>query len=118
MFQKKINELFNDIPHVCGIADGILIAGFDVDGREHDARLEQVLQRCRQANLKLSKEKCLFRQTSIPFFSEVILRHRVSPGPTKVKAFTNILPCKTKRELQLFLDIVNNLSTCRGMQTM
>ena len=43
MFQKKIDGLFNDIPNVCGIADDILIAGFDADGRDHNVRLEQVL---------------------------------------------------------------------------
>ena len=34
-----------------GIANDVLIAGFDADGRDHDMRLEQVLHRCRQANL-------------------------------------------------------------------
>ena len=61
IFQKKIDELFNDIPHIFGIADDILIAAFDVDGRDHDVSLQQVLQRCRQDNLKLNKEKSLFR---------------------------------------------------------
>ena len=61
MFQKKINEFFNDIPNVFDIANDILIKGLYADGRDHEMRLEQVLQRCRQANLKLNKEKCLFR---------------------------------------------------------
>ena len=47
MFKKKIDELFNDIPNASGIADDILIAGFDADDRDHDVTLEQVLQRCR-----------------------------------------------------------------------
>ena len=55
MFQKEIGELFN----VFGIAD-ILIAGLDADGSFHDVSLGQVLQRSRQANLKLNKEKYLF----------------------------------------------------------
>ena len=42
MIQKKI-DMFHDIPNVGGIADYILTAGFDSDGRGHDARLEQVL---------------------------------------------------------------------------
>ena len=40
MFQKKIKGLFNDIPNVFGIADDILIAGFDADGRAHDVKIE------------------------------------------------------------------------------
>ena len=82
-FQRKIDKLFNDIPNVFGIADDILIAGFHADGRDHDASLEQVLQRCRQANLKQNKERCLFRQTCIPFFSEVISRHKGEPRSSK-----------------------------------
>ena len=43
MFQRKIGKLFNDILNVFGIADDILIACFDADGRDHNASLEQVL---------------------------------------------------------------------------
>ena len=39
MFQKKIEEFFRDITNVFGIADDILILGFDAGGRDHDARL-------------------------------------------------------------------------------
>ena len=61
MIQKKINKLFSNIPNDFGIAGDILTVGFDANSRKHGVRLEQVLQRCRQANLKLNKEKCLFR---------------------------------------------------------
>ena len=43
MSQKKTNKLFNDIPNVFGIADDILIIGFDADSRDHDARLGKVV---------------------------------------------------------------------------
>ena len=43
MFQKEIDDLFSDIPSVFGIADYILVVGFDADGRDHDVRSEQVL---------------------------------------------------------------------------
>ena len=61
MLQKKIDELFNDICNVFGIAHDslFLFTGFDGDGRDHDVRLEQVLQKYRQANLQLTTEKCL-----------------------------------------------------------
>ena len=41
MFQKKIDELFSDIPNVFGFADDILVAKFDANGRDHNERLEQ-----------------------------------------------------------------------------
>ena len=36
MFQCKINEIFNDMPNVFGIADGILVIGYDKDRADHD----------------------------------------------------------------------------------
>ena len=33
MLQRKIDELFSDIPNVFGIADDILITGFDADSK-------------------------------------------------------------------------------------
>ena len=55
MFQRKIDELFLGLPNVFGIADDILIEGFDEMGRAHDATLNKVLRICRWANLKLNK---------------------------------------------------------------
>ena len=42
MFQK-IDELFTGMPYVFGIANGILIAGFDEKSKDHDDTLEKVL---------------------------------------------------------------------------
>ena len=72
MFQMMIGELFNDMSNVFGIADYILIVGFKDQGKDHAETLDKVLQICRQANLKLNRDKCLFRCTSIAYFGEVI----------------------------------------------
>ena len=72
MFQQKIDEIFHDMPNIFGIADEILVVGYDDDGRDHDEMVQMVLQRCREVNLQLNKDKCCFRCTSILFFVEVI----------------------------------------------
>ena len=61
MFHRKIDEIFNDLPNVFRIADDILVAGYEADGKDHDKTICRVLQRCRQVNLKLNKDKCHFR---------------------------------------------------------
>ena len=69
--------------NIFGIMDNILVIGYDDDGTDHDAT---VLQRCEEVNLKLNKEKCHFRCTSIPFFGEVIskkTRKRSTTRPHK-----------------------------------
>ena len=64
MFHWKIDEKFKN---VFDIADGILVVGYDTDGKDHDEMLQQVLQICRQVNIKLNKDKCHFRCMSVPF---------------------------------------------------
>ena len=66
-------------------------------------------QRCKEVNLKLNKEKCHFRCTSIPFFGEVISRRRVQPDPQTIKALMDMPPPNNKKELQAFLGIINYL---------
>ena len=70
MFQCKIDEIFNNMPNVFGIADDILVIGYNKDGVDHDKAIHKVLKWCQDVNLKLNKEKCHFRCTSIPFFGE------------------------------------------------
>ena len=66
MFQCKIDEIFNDMPNVFGIADDTLVTGYNKDGTHHDEAVYKVLKQCPDVNLKLNKEKCHFRCMSIP----------------------------------------------------
>ena len=109
IFQCKIDEIFNDMLNVFGKVDGILIMGYDNDDTDHDKTVCKVLQRCREVNLKLNKEKCHFRCTSIPFFREVTLRRGVQPDPQKIKALMDMPVPNNKRELPTFLGIINYL---------
>ena len=109
MFQK-IDEIFSSMPNEFSIADDNFIAGFYEQGKDHSDTLEKVLWICRQANLKLNKDKCLFRCTSIPFFCEVISREGVRLEPKKVQALTDMPPPKSKLELQSFLGKLNYLN--------
>ena len=99
MFPKKIGELFSGIQNVFSIADDILIAGFDEQGKDHNTTLDKVLRVCRQANVKLNKDKCLFTCTSIPFFDEIISQQGISPDPRRVQTLTDMPPPKSKEEL-------------------
>ena len=39
MFLCKIDEMFKNSPNVFGIADDILVVGYDTDGKDHDEML-------------------------------------------------------------------------------
>ena len=107
MFQRKINEIFNDIPNVFGIADDILVIDYDKDRADHEEVEYSVLEWCQDVNLKLNKDKCHFRCMSIPFFGKVVSRKGIQPDPQKVRVLTEMLAPKNKWELQSFLGIIN-----------
>ena len=109
MFQRKIDEIFKDMPNVFCIADDILVAGYEADDRDHDKTVQRVLQRGRQVNLKLNKDKCHFRCTSVPFFEEIILQNGVQPDLQEIKALIEMPSPQNKKELQAFLGIINYL---------
>ena len=54
MLQCKIDKIFNDMPNVFGIADDILIIGYEKDGADHDKAVYDVLRQCQDVNLKLN----------------------------------------------------------------
>ena len=92
-----------------GIADEILVMKYDSSCRDHDNTLQRVLQKCRKENLKLNKDKCPVWFTSVPFFGEIISRQGMRPDMRKLKALTDLPPPKSKKELQVFLGILNYL---------
>ena len=59
------------MPNVFGVADDILTAGFEKQGRDDDVTLDKELRICRYVNLKLDRYKFLFRCTRILFFGEI-----------------------------------------------
>ena len=46
MLQCNMNQIFKYISNVFGVADKILIVGYDADGRDHDRILKQVMLIC------------------------------------------------------------------------
>ena len=52
MFQRKIDEIFKDMPNVFDIVADILVIGYEADRKDHGETVWRVLQRCRQVNLK------------------------------------------------------------------
>ena len=81
--------------------DGILVVGYDVDGRDHDDMLRKLLLICRDVNLKLNKGKCHFRCSSVPLFGKIISRLGVKQDPRKLIAL-KIPPPPTKKGIAYF----------------
>ena len=64
--------------------DDVLVYGNDRE--EHDKRLESVMKRLREADLKLNKEKCVFAQSELKFLGHKFTKSGIEPDGDKVSA--------------------------------
>ena len=63
IFQRKVDETFEDLPGVTGIADDIVVYGYD--DRDHDKNLSAVLQHARETGLRSAS-------SSVPVFYSLV----------------------------------------------
>ena len=70
----------------------------------------QGLDRCREGNLKLNREKCHFRVSEGRYVGHMLNADGVKPDPQEVEAI-NTMPIPANHEdLQRFLGVVSYLS--------
>ena len=108
VYQYKVDEIFQDIPQCVGIADDIVIFGYN--DQDHGATLFFVLDRTRDVGMKFNPDKCAFKRDSISFYGATLSAEDVKPDPRKIDAIRNLPEQRTEALLQLFLGIVNYLS--------
>ena len=110
IFQRKVDETFGDLPCVTGIADDIVVYGYNSDFSDHDENLRAVLQRARETGLCFNLDKCKFRCTRIPFFGHIIGAEGLQPDPRKIDSILSMDPSSSLADLQTFLGMVQFLS--------
>ncbi|KAL9953715.1 hypothetical protein ACROYT_G041171 [Oculina patagonica] len=108
VFQKSMSNLFEDIEGAKPIVDDILVWGRDV--KEHDVRLRQVLDRSREANLKLNPEKCHIRQEAVPYIGHVLTKDGLIADPEKIRAVQEMRQPQNAKELRTFLGFMQYLA--------
>ena len=69
-----------------------------------------MLDRCRERNLKLNREKCHFRVSEVRYVGHVLSADGVKPDPQKVEAINRMPVPVNREELQRFLGVVTYLS--------
>ena len=85
--------------------DDVIIFGKDFD--EHLCRLTEVLQRFREAGLKLKPAKCNFFRREVKFLGHVINAEGVLPDPDNVEKIVNWPVPRNVREVRGLLGLGN-----------
>ena len=106
-FQIGIDENLEGLDGVKAIADDILIQGdretIEEATASHDKRLLTLLERCKQKNIKLNKEKFQLRKTELSFMGVVLTDKGVKPDPKKQDCIQSVPAPTNKDEVRRLL---------------
>ena len=108
VYHKTIHMIFEHIPGVDTMMDDVIVWGST--RQEHDERLRQVLDKTREVNLKLNKDKCEFAGKSLTFVGDVVSEEGVKPDPRKTSAINNMERPKNKDDVRRFLGMVTYIA--------
>ena len=78
--------------------------------KNHDANLLKLLERCREKNLKLNREKLQLKCTETPFIGNVLTPEGIKPDPTKVEAVLKMERPSDVAAVRRLVGLVNYLS--------
>ena len=79
------------------------------DLKHHDERLEKVLQKAKERNLKLNKHRCKFRATEVLYTGHLLTDKRLKAEPEKIQAITEIPTPESAEDLRRFLGVITYL---------
>lgn len=105
IFQRTMDNLFQNLPHVAVYLDDILVTGSTEE--EHLQNLDQVLKRISEAGMRLKRSKCVFQAQSVTYLGHRISAQGLSPVEEKVRVIKEAPSPKNVAELRSFLGLVN-----------
>ena len=76
---------------------------------EHDRRHRAVLQRCRDANLSLNKDKYVNKTQELKYLGHIISPDGVKADPAKVAAIVDMPVPESKEDVRRFIGLINYL---------
>ena len=106
-FQRLMDRVFHDIKdkYVLVYLDDINI--YSNTFEEHIQHLTEVLERFRQANLKLNLEKCHFCKKELTFLGHIVSEKGIQPDPGKIDKVKNFPTPTNVTELRGFIGLAS-----------
>ena len=108
MFQRSVAQMIEGLEGVVNIIDDLLVWGDTIE--EHDQRLIKVLERAREYNLKLNRNKCKIRTTEIKYIGHVLSTDGLKADDEKLRAVVQLPPPQDKQELMRFMGMIQYLA--------
>ena len=101
-YQRLMEQCLGDLNmKICAIyLDDLII--FSNTMEEHLERLDKVLQRLKDCNLKLNPKKCKFLQTKVKYVGHIVSENGVEADPEKLEKIRNWPIPKTSEEIHKF----------------
>ena len=113
-FQRCLQSVMHGIDGVAVVADDILIFGKGDNMKEaqsqHDEALLWVLQRVREYNIKLNKDKLQFHLPELVYIGHWVSAAGIKPDPAKVAAIKQMPVLKSVPDVRRFLGMCNYLA--------
>ena len=108
IFQEAIREILTGLPGCTNISDDIIVFGKGQE--EHNKNLRGVLQRLKENNLRLNKDKCEFSKTEIKFYGHIFSSSGLRPNPVKVEGNQKARPSRDPSEVKSLLGMAQYVS--------
>ncbi|XP_036142872.1 uncharacterized protein LOC118645594 [Monomorium pharaonis] len=104
-FQRLMNSVLTGMQGLRCLVylDDIVIYGSSL--KEHNKRLEEVLLRLREANLKLQPDKCEFLQKEVNYLGHIISKDGIAPDPGKLQAIKDFPEPRKVKDIQSFIGL-------------
>jgi len=109
VFEKRVEQLFGDLPGVAMYFDDLVVAGKNRE--DHDMNLRSLLARADQVNVKFNKKKIQLAKTQVVFLGHVVSCEGLKPDPSKIKSISDMPPPTDKAGVQRLLGTVNYLGS-------
>jgi len=114
IFQRTIENIFQELKHVCVYLDDILITGATEE--EHIQNLDAVLTRLENAGIQLKCNKCAFLLPAVEHLVHKISVQRPQPTDEKIRAINNDPAPTNISQLKSFLGLINYY--CKFLQNL
>lgn len=107
IWQRAVSQLYENMEGCSVIADDLLVWGNNIE--EHNMRLQAVLQKARDSNLKLNKAKCKIGLPEVTYVGHTFSQEGLKASHSHVEAILKMDEPQNKTELMRFNGMINYL---------